>query len=83
MTTNTAQMSRAELEAEIARLKEAAKAKPRSLTCKVSQKGAVSVYGMGRFPVTLYREQWERLGEFMPEVQSFIADHAESLATKG
>lgn len=48
---------------EAATLIEALKSngKPTTLTYKVSSKGAVSVYGMGRFPVTLYAEQWERL----------------------
>lgn len=49
---------------------------------KVSEKGALSVYGLGRFPVTLYREQWEKLAERMPEIQGFIAANAAALKTK-
>jgi hypothetical protein len=53
-----------------------------TLTCKVSAKGAVSVYGLGRFPVTLYSEQWQRLLDKGPEIRAFIEANADSLATK-
>ena len=56
--------------------------KPRKLTLKVSDKGAVSVYGMGRFPVTLYRGQWERLLSAHEEITSFIQANEGVLATK-
>ena len=46
-----------------------------SLYCKVSEKGAVSVYGLQRMPVTLYVEQWERLLAFGDELRAFIKDH--------
>ncbi len=52
------------------------------LTCKVSEKGAVSVYGIGRFPTTLYSQQWERLISFVPELQAFMLANKASLATK-
>lgn len=54
------------------------------ITCKVSEKGALSVYGLGRFPVTLYRGQWERLlsAETVAQVNAFIAANVGSLATK-
>lgn len=52
------------------------------LTCKVSEKGAVSVYGIGRFPTTLYSQQWERLIAFVPELQAFMLANKASLATK-
>lgn len=45
------------------------------LSLKVSEKGALSVYGLGRFPVTLYREQWERLLGLTDQIRQFIADH--------
>jgi len=45
-----------------------------NLTIKVSQKGGVSVYGMGRFPTTLYPTQWERLMMVMPEIKSMIEE---------
>ncbi len=55
----------------------AAKAGQAKITLKVSDKGALSVYGMGRFPVTLYREQWEKLLAMSGEIQAFIAAHPE------
>lgn len=54
-----------------------------SLRCKVSEKGALSIYGLGRFPVTLYKGQWERLIGFIPTVQAFIEANAATLAVKG
>jgi len=53
-----------------------------SLYCKVSEKGAVSVYGLQRMPVTLYQEQWERLLDYAEEVRSFIKDHEGQLKKK-
>lgn len=53
-----------------------------SLYCKVSEKGAVSVYGLQRMPVTLYIEQWERLLDFAEEIRSFLRDNAERLKRK-
>jgi hypothetical protein len=50
---------------------------------KVSAKGAVSVYGLGRFPVTLYREQWLRLMERVDDLKKFLEDHADELKAKG
>jgi len=67
------------LKAENAKLKEARNAK---ISFKVSEKGAVSCYGMGRFPVTLYKGQWERLIEIIPQLQKFIAENASKLAVK-
>jgi hypothetical protein len=49
---------------------------------KVSEKGAVSVYGMGRFPVTLYKEQWLKLLNMSDEIRKFIADNEAKLKTK-
>ena len=54
-----------------------------SLYCKVSQKGAISVYGLQRMPVTLYVEQWDRLLAFGDEIRSFAADHDSELKRKG
>lgn len=56
--------------------------KPRKLTLKVSEKGAVSVYGMGKFPVTLYSGQWERLLGASDEITRFIEANRSMLATK-
>lgn len=55
---------------------------PKAITMKVSEKGAVSIYGMGRFPVTLYREQWEKLLEKGDDIKAFIAANAAKLKTK-
>ncbi len=79
--------SEATLRAELEKLKaenEALK-KPRArgpLTMKVSEKGALSVYGMGRFPVTLYKEQWLRLLGVSDEIKKFIEDNESALKTK-
>ena len=54
-----------------------------TLYCKVSQKGAISVYGLQRMPVTLYVEQWERLLGFGDEVRAFAKDHDTELKRKG
>ena len=55
-----------------------------ALTCKVSEKGALSVYGMGRWPVTLYAGQWERLlsTESVDAIKAFIAANAGKLTRK-
>lgn len=55
----------------------------RALSCKVSEKGALSLYGLNaRFPVTLYAEQWERVIGFVPELQAFIKANAKGLSRK-
>lgn len=81
-------MSNAELQNELERLRaenealRQAKLFSGKLSIKVSDKGAVSVYGMGRFPVTLYKEQWEKLFAHKAEIETFIQANAKSLATK-
>lgn len=70
----------AKIEAQAAAL--AIANKPRKLTLKVSEKGAVSCYGMGRFPVTLYAGQWSRLIAAGDEIASFIEANQASLAVK-
>src|SRR5256885_3798339 len=54
----------------------------RGITFKVSEKGGVSVYGLGRFPVTLYKEQWEKLLDMVEELRAFIRENAAALKTK-
>lgn len=54
----------------------------KTLELRVSQKGAVSVYGLNRFPVTLYKEQWERLLDFQEQIRTFIRDHEGELAVR-
>ncbi len=53
------------------------------LSLKVSQKGGVSVYGLGRFPVTLYKEQWEKLLDISDDIRAFIQENESQLKTKG
>jgi hypothetical protein len=53
-----------------------------TLYCKVSEKGAVSIYGLQRMPVTLYMEQWDRLLNFADDVRSFIKDNEGKLKKK-
>jgi hypothetical protein len=55
----------------------------RGVSLKVSEKGGVSVYGLGRFPVTLYKEQWTRLLDMADDIRAFIKDNDSSLKTKG
>lgn len=55
---------------------------PKRLSCKVSEKGAVSVYGLGRFPVTLYAGQWERLAAALPDIEAFMTANKPLLAVK-
>lgn len=59
-----------------------AKSSPRNISFKVSEKGALSAYGLGRFPVTLYREQWERLLAMSSEIAAFIQANSGRLTTK-
>jgi len=62
---------------------EALDQRPRgTLYCKVSEKGALSVYGLQRMPVTLYVEQWQRLLEFAEDIKRFIADNDDKLKRK-
>jgi hypothetical protein len=68
------------LKAENERLKRTAS---RGVTLKVSEKGGLSVYGLGRFPVTLYKEQWVKLLDMADELRAFIREHGSELKTKG
>ena len=54
----------------------------RGLSLKVSEKGAVSVYGLGRFPVTLYKEQWSKLLDMSEDIRNFIQANDGRLKTK-
>jgi len=69
------------LRAENAALK-AGGAKPRVFSLKISEKKALSVYGMGRFPVTLYKEQWQTLLDHADEIRQFLVDHDKELKAK-
>jgi hypothetical protein len=68
------------LRAENERLKQKT---TRGTSLKVSEKGGVSVYGLGRFPVTLYKEQWGKLLDMADEIRAFIAENESKLKTKG
>ena len=74
------------MQAELERLREEnAKLKNKEksgISLKVSEKGVVAVYGMGRFPVTLYKEQWLRLLAAAEEIEAFIRENESRLKTK-
>ena len=79
-------MSEEELQAEIARLRaenERLKGQRAArVSLRVSEKGAVSVYGLGRFPVTLYKEQWMKLLDVADAIRAFISEHDAELKAK-
>lgn len=74
------------MKAEIERLRaeNAALKKPtqKGLSMRISEKGGVSVYGLGRFPVTLYKEQWLKLLDVSEDIRTFIKDNDAQLKTK-
>ena len=78
--------SEEELKSEIERLRaenESLKKPTRGqISMKVSEKGGLSVYGLGRFPVTLYREQWVKLLGMADEIRTFINDNDATLKKK-
>ena len=80
-------MSDEDLKAELERLRSEnaalKKGAAAGITMKVSEKGAVSIYGMGRFPVTLYKEQWLKLLDMSDDIRKFIAANDTQLKTKG
>ena len=79
-------MSDEEIKAELERLRQENAALKKGATAgirmKVSEKGAVSIYGMGRFPVTLYKEQWLKLLDMSDDIRAFIAANEMQLKTK-
>lgn len=81
MADETSNMTPEEMAARIAEL-EGRLAKGGTMSFKVSEKGAVSVYGLGRFPVTLYLEQWEALLSHVTELREFIEANRSRLKTK-
>lgn len=85
-SNNTKPVTREELQAQIEALKaqnlELLKEERATFRMKVSEKGAISVYGFGRFPVTLYKEQMETLIKHVPDIQKFIAEHVGQLKTR-
>ena len=79
MADNDLQAELERLRAENAALKSKSS---RSVYLKVSEKGGLSVYGLGRFPVTLYQEQWLKLLDMGDEIRAFVRDHASELKIK-
>jgi hypothetical protein len=75
-----------DLQAEVARLKAEndalKKRSERSVSMKVSEKGGLSVYGLGRFPVTLYKEQWTKLLDMADDIRKFLKDNDTQLKAK-
>jgi hypothetical protein len=79
-------MSDEEMKVELERLRaENERLKHRSsraVSLKVSEKGGVSVYGLGRFPVTLYKEQWAKLLDMADDIRAFIKENESKLKSK-
>lgn len=77
-----------DVKAELERLRQenaalkAQKPKPGQFSMKVSEKGGLSIYGLGRFPVTLYQEQWNKLLDHADEIRQFIQDNQGQLKKK-
>jgi hypothetical protein len=87
---NAASLDIEAIRAELVRLRaenEALKLRPvkapQAITCKVSEKGAVSLYGMGKWPVTLYKEQMLRLLDASDRIKAFIKENDGALKSKG
>jgi hypothetical protein len=79
-------MSDEDIKAELERLRaenESLKKRgSKGMSMKVSEKGALSVYGLGRFPVTLYKEQWTKLLDVADDIRAFITENQATLKTK-
>lgn len=79
-----AEMARklAAAEAALAEAKASAKGAPRKVTCKVTEKGGLSAYGMGRFPITLYKSQWQKLIAEIDTVKAALIENDHLLTVK-
>ncbi|HMA25887.1 MAG: hypothetical protein ACM37U_10425 [Gemmatimonas sp.] len=79
-------MSDEDLRAELERLRKENESlkngAAKGISMKVSEKGGLSVYGLGRFPITLYKEQWTKLLDMSEDIRAFIAAHQGELKTK-
>jgi hypothetical protein len=81
-------MADEDIQSELERLRaenealKTSRAQKGSISLKVSEKGAVSMYGLGRFPVTLYKEQWEKLLQNAEDIRGFISENESKLKKK-
>jgi hypothetical protein len=79
-------MSDEDMRAELERLRKEneslKKGASRGVSLKVSEKGGLSVYGLGRFPITLYKEQWAKLLDMSEQIRAFLKEHDAELKTK-
>ena len=79
-------MSDEDLKAEVERLRKEneslKKGAAKGISMKVSEKGGLSIYGLGRFPITLYKEQWSKLLDMSEEIRAFLAANDSALKTK-
>jgi hypothetical protein len=79
-------MADEDLKAELERLRKEneslKKGAAKGISMKVSEKGGLSVYGLGRFPITLYQEQWTKLLDMSEDIRAFIVAHRGELKTK-
>ena len=83
MAEETAEQKLARIEAENQTLREQLEQrKTGQLRLKVSEKGGLSLYGLGRFPVTLYKEQWGRLLDYADEIRKFLKANDQELKAK-
>jgi hypothetical protein len=82
MTNENPDQMKEELERLRAENNALKKTSAKGLSLKVSEKGGLSVYGLGRFPVTLYKEQWNKLLDMSEDIRAFIKANDSSLKTK-
>jgi hypothetical protein len=79
-------MSDEDLKAELERLRKEneslKKGAAKGISMKVSEKGGLSIYGLGRFPITLYKEQWTKLLDMSDEIRAFLVANDSALKTK-
>jgi hypothetical protein len=92
-TTNNGNQTKAQLQAQLdqaqkerdelqAQLETEQKKNEREVYLKVSEKGGASLYGIRRFPVTFYVEEWNRILDMEPQIRGFLVAHADELTTK-